>query len=184
MTDFFIVAESNKQFKVIKEQVENLLGLKIVQEEEKRAMVDGFAANLAYFKLDFLNKDHVELGAAFREVLPMLWMRAGAMGPRPELPSGPMPDWFAPKGAAFAVLLHETRIKGFLEALKGRQGLSYVFIVTDAEEAFHALSEELRAALGSNNPDMQLVQLYRDYLVNFMINTRVDETPISAGGTA
>ena len=88
-----------------------------------------------------------------------------------------------PEGAAFAVLLHEARIKGFIEALKAHRGLSHVFIVTDAEEAFHALSEELRIALESNNPDIQLVQLYRDYLMNFMINTRVDEAPISARGT-
>ena len=183
ITDVFIVAESNKQFKEIKEQVENLLGPQIVQEEEKRPMADGFTANLAYFKLDFLDKDQVELGAAFREVLPLLWMRAGAMGPRPELPAGPLPDWLAPEGAAFAVLLHEARIKGFIEALRAHRGLSHVFIVTDAEEAFHALSEELRIALESNNPDIQLVQLYRDYLMNFMINTRVDEAPISARGT-
>ena len=30
----------------------------------------GFAANLAYFKLDFLDKDRVALKRAFREVLP------------------------------------------------------------------------------------------------------------------
>jgi adenine-specific DNA-methyltransferase len=184
MADFYIVAESEKQFKTIKEQVDELLGPQTVQEEEKRPMAEGFAANLAYFKLDFLDKDQVELGAAFREILPLLWLKAGATGPRPELPSGSLPDWFAPEGSPLAVLLSEARINGLTSALKGRSGLSHVFIVTDAEEAFRALSDEIRATIGANNPDMQLVQLYRDYLANFMINTRVDDAPISTGSMA
>jgi len=114
ITDFFIVAASDKQFYAIKQQVEELLGPQLVQEADKRPIAEGFAANLAYFKLDFLDKDRVEVGAAFQEILPLLWLKAGAIGPRPELPSGPLPDWFAPDGATFAVLLHEARIKGFL----------------------------------------------------------------------
>lgn len=184
MNDFYIVAESGARFKAIKEQVEDLLGPQIVREEEKRTMAEGFAANLAYFKLDFLEKDQVELGTAFREVLPLLWLKAGAIGPRPELPSGPLPDWFAPEGASFAVLLNEARINGLTSALKGRSGLSHVFIVTDAEEAFRALSDELRVTIGASNSDMQLVQLYRDYLVNFMINMRVEDAPNSTGSMA
>lgn len=181
MTDFYVVAESEAQFRTIRDRVEDLLGPQIMQEEDKRPMAEGFAANLVYFKLDFLDKDTVELGTAFREVLPLLWLKAGAIGPIPELPSGPLPDWFTPEGTTFAVLLSEARINGLAGALTGRSGLSHVFIVTDAEEAFRALSDELRATIGANNPDMQLVQLYRDYLVNFMINTRVEDAPISTG---
>lgn len=155
-----------------------------MREDEKRPIVEGFAANLAYFKLDFLDKDTVEVGAAFRDILPLLWLKAGAIGPRPELPAGPIPDWFVPSTANFAVLLSEACINGFLSTLKGREGLSYVFIVTDAEEAFRALSDELRAGLGAENPDMLLLQLYRDYLVNFMINTRVEDAVVSEGDTA
>ena len=184
ITKFYIVADKPADYNAIKAQVEELLGPQIVQEEEKRPMAEGFAANLAYFKLDFLDKDRVELGAAFREILPLLWLKADAVGPRPELPEGTLPDYFAPVTANFAVLLSEARIGRFLDTLKGRWGLSHVFIVTDAEEAFRALSDELRAALGADNPDLALVQLYRDYLVNFMINTRVDDAPIGRGGEA
>ncbi len=53
-------------------------------------MADGFPANLAYFKLEFLDKDRVALKRAFREILPLLWLKAGAIGPRPEL--GPKRD--------------------------------------------------------------------------------------------
>jgi len=67
VTDFFIVADSEAQFKSIKAQVDDLLGPLLVPEEEKRPMAAGFEANVAYFKLDFLEKDRVEVGAAFRE---------------------------------------------------------------------------------------------------------------------
>jgi adenine-specific DNA-methyltransferase len=121
-------------------------------------MASGFKANLAYFKLDFLDKDQIEVGAAFRQILPLLWLKAGAIGPTPELAKGPPPNWFAPKNANFAVLLAESRVRSFLSALWGRLNLSHVFLVTNADEAFRVLSEEVRAALGGANPDLQLVQ--------------------------
>jgi adenine-specific DNA-methyltransferase len=170
ISDFYIVADDDKQFKSIKAQVDDLLGPLLVQEEEKRPMSAGFPANVAYFKLDFLDKDRVELGAAFREILPLLWMKAGAIGPAPSLPAGPLPDFFVPEGSPFAVLLNETRALAFSQALKGRAQLRHVFIVTDAEEAFRAMSAELR----QEHPATEFVQLYRDYLVNFTINTRAD----------
>jgi adenine-specific DNA-methyltransferase len=43
-------------------------------------MAEGFLANLAYFKLEFLDKDQVALKRAFREILPLLWLKAGAIG--------------------------------------------------------------------------------------------------------
>ena len=61
-----------------------------------------------------------------------------------------------------------------MKALKGRNDLSHVFIVTDSDESFKAMAAEVREAVGRANPDLQIVQLYRDYLVNFMINKRQD----------
>ena len=144
----------------------------------------GFPANLAYFKLDFLDKDRVELGVAFREVLPMLWLKAGAKGQRPDLAPGALPEWFVPEDSNFAVLLAEARVKSFVAALRGRTGISKVFVVTDAEEAFRTLSDEVQTAIGAANPQLELVQLYRDYLVNFMINARVDSDQRSSAGAA
>lgn len=184
ISDFYIVAENEKQFKAIKSQVDALLGPLTVQEEEKRPMSAGFAANVAYFKLDFLDKDQVELGAAFREILPLLWMKAGAIGPVPNLPEGPLPDFLVPEGSAFAVLLNETRVTAFRAALKGHKHLRHIFIVTDAEEAFRALSADLRSFLAANSPDLELTQLYRDYLVNFTINLQGSISSNSQGGAA
>lgn len=150
-------------------------------------IAEGFPANLAYFKLDFLDKERVTLKRAFREILPLLWLKAGAVGPRPELAKGePEPAFFAPVGANFVVLLEESRMAALMKVLserlpspsplaplpggEGNHLLSHVFIVTDSDESFKAMAAEVREAAGAAHPGLRVVQLYRDYLVNFMIN--------------
>lgn len=142
ITDFYIVTPVKRVFDQLKAQVVELLGPILVPEEEKRPMSAGFAANLAYFKLDFLEKERVSLRRAFREILPLLWLKAGAVGPRPELKRGePEPVLFAPEGSNFVVLLDETRMGRLLKSLEGRTGLSLVFIVTDADESFKTMAQ-------------------------------------------
>lgn len=75
-----------------------------------------------------------------------------------------------PDGTNFIVLLEETRMGRLLKALGGRTGLSHVFIVTDADESFKSMARDVRDVAGKANPGLQVVQLYRDYLLNFMIN--------------
>lgn len=134
-------------------------------------IAEGFAENLAYFKLDFLDPERVSLRRAFREILPLLWLKAGAVGLRPELKRGePEPTLFTPESTNFVVLLEETRMGRLLKALAGRAGLSHVFIVTDADESFKSMAQDVRDVAGKANPGLQVVQLYRDYLLNFMIN--------------
>ena len=183
ITDFYIVTPTKKVFDVLKAEVVNLLGPQVVIENEKRLMSAGFAANLAYFKLDFLDKDRVALKRAFREILPLLWLKAGAVGARPNLPArAAEPVVFAPEGNNFAVLLDEGRLAKLLKSLSGRSGLSHVFIVTDADESFKAMVAEVIETLGANNKGLHVVQLYRDYLMNFMINKRQDSTTVAAPG--
>ena len=175
ITDFYIVAPVKRVFDEIKTQVVDLLGPLLVPEEEKRPMSQGFAANLAYFKLDFLEKDNIPLRRAFKELLPLLWLKAGAIGPRPALKRNePEPPFLAPEGNNFAVLLDESRLRGLLKHLSDRTGLVQVYIVTDSDEAFKSMAREVRLELSKHNPDVQVAQLYRDYLLNFMINTHQD----------
>jgi len=175
ITDFYIVTPVKRVFDQLKAQVVELLGPILVPEEEKRPMSAGFAANLAYFKLDFLERERVSLRRAFHEILPLLWLKAGAVGPRPELKRGePEPVLFAPEGSNFVVLLDETRMGRLLKSLEGRTGLSQVFIVTDADESFKTMAQEVREVAGKANPGLAVVQLYRDYLLNFMINKNQD----------
>jgi adenine-specific DNA-methyltransferase len=175
ITDFYIVAPVKRVFDEIKAQVVDLLGPALVPEEEKRPMALGFAANLAYFKLDFLEKDSIPLRRAFKELLPLLWLKAGAIGPRPALKRNePEPPFLAPESNNFVVLLDESRLRGLLKHLAGRTGLAQVYIVTDSDVAFKSMAREVRAALTERNPGVQVAQLYRDYLLNFMINTHQD----------
>ncbi|MBS0501153.1 MAG: site-specific DNA-methyltransferase [Proteobacteria bacterium] len=171
ITDFYVVTPAKKLFDQLKAQVVELLGPILLPEEEKRPMSAGFAANLAYFKLDFLEHERVSLRRAFREILPLLWLKAGAVGPRPELPRGaPEPVLFAPEGSNFVVLLDESRMARLLQSLAGRTDLAQVFIVTDADESFKSMAQDVCEVAARANPGLQVVQLYRDYLLNFMIN--------------
>lgn len=184
ITGFYIVTRVKKTFDGLKAQVTELLGPILVPEEEKRPMSAGFPANVAYFKLDFLDKERVTLRRAFREILPLLWLKAGAVGPRPELPKGGSePIVFAPGGSNFVVLLQESRLSALLKAIDGRADLSHVFIVTDAGESFRVMAAEVREAVGQVNPGLQVVQLYHDYLVNFMINKQQDSASRTSAGT-
>jgi adenine-specific DNA-methyltransferase len=120
ITDFYIVTSCNTVFEALKARITDLLGPITVTEEEKRPMREGFAANLAYFRLDFLDKDQVALGRRFRELLPILWLRAGAVGSWPELPEpGAVSDMLIPEHNPFAVLINETRFAAFVDALFG-----------------------------------------------------------------
>jgi adenine-specific DNA-methyltransferase len=175
ITDFYIVTPVKRVFDHLKAQVVELLGPVLIPEEEKRPMSEGFAANLVYFKLDFLEKERVSLRRAFREILPLLWLKAGAVGPRPHLKRGePEPALLVPEDSNFVVLLDETHMGRLLKILDGRVGLSHVFIVTDADDAFKTMTQEIREVAGKANSGLQIVQLYRDYLLNFMINKDLD----------
>lgn len=179
ITDLYIITPTKRVFDQLKARVVELLGPLMVPEEEKRPMSDGFASNLVYFKLDFLDKKRVSLRQAFREILPLLWLKAGAVGPRPELKHGaPEPALFTPEGSNFVVLLDEVRMGRLLKTLDGRTGLSQVFIVTDADESFKAMARDVHEVAGKANPGLQVVQLYRDYLLNFMINKNQDRATV------
>ena len=169
ITDFVIVAPRKRRFDEFKAAVNELLGPAVDTEEVRRPMKEGFAANLEYFRLDFLDPEQVALKRQFREVLPLLWMRAGCIGPRPSLlKNAALPAWLLPEGNRFAVLTDEAQFRGFLPLVTARLDLTHVFLVTDSEDAFQEMAGEL--------PKGPLpVQLYRDYLENFMIN-RGDRT--------
>ena len=163
ITDFYIVTARKAAFDDLKARICELLGPVSVAEEEKRPMREGFPANLEYFRLDFLDKDYVALGRQFREILPILWLQAGALGPRPELPKNkPIPAKVIPEHNPFAVLVQEARFADFAAELEGRDDLTHVYLVTDSEEAFQEMAGRLKVP--------NVIQIYRDYLENFAIN--------------
>lgn len=126
-------------------------------------MADGFKANAAFFKLGFLDKTSVALGRQFAEMLPTLWMKAGAYGPCPQLKGEKAPAMLVLPENHFAVLHEEAVFPEFKAAVNARPEIETVYIITDYEAGYSAMAKSLRAP--------SIYQLYRDYLDNFRINT-------------
>lgn len=124
-------------------------------------MADGFKANAAFFKLGFLDKNAVALGRQFKEMLPTLWMKAGAHGPCPMI-SEETPDMLILPKNRFAVLVDEKQYMEFAEKLDQYPEIETVFIVTDSEPGYRDMIAGLNVK--------ESYQLYRDYLDNFRIN--------------
>lgn len=129
-----------------------------------RPMSEGFPANVEYFKLGFLDKDSVSLGAQFREILPLLWLKAGAVGERPELDGEDEPPMLVLPKNDFAVLLAETYFPQFITEMENVGEIHTIYFVTDSEDVFRSMS----AHFGQANT----YQLYRDYIDNFVLGTR------------
>jgi adenine-specific DNA-methyltransferase len=164
ITDFYIMAKDSRTFNDIKAKVVDLLGTVSVTEPLKRPMSEGFAANVEYFKLGFLDKNSVSLGRQFCEILPLLWLKAGAVGERPELDGEDLPEMLILPRNSFAVLLDEDRYGEFAEKLAETDGIETVYFVTNSEEAFREMSD----GIGTE----RTYQLYRDYIDNFVIGSR------------
>ena len=128
-----------------------------------RPMSEGFEANAAYFKLGFLDKNAVAQGRQFREMLPLLWLKAGARGKCPTLNGNSVPKTLILPENSFAVLTDENAFNELEAAVKEHPEIETVYIVTDYEAGYRAMTRELNVK--------RTYQLYRDYLDNFRINT-------------
>ncbi len=129
------------------------------------SMSDGFKTNAIYFKLGFLDKNAVSLGTQFKELLSVLWMKAGSVGPCPHLDEKDViPDMLILPQNRMAVLIDDTAFALFEESMKQHPEIETVYIVTDSDRGYR----EMLHALGAKNT----YQLYRDYLDNFRINNR------------
>ena len=123
---------------------------------------DGFKANAAYFKLGFLDKTKVSLGMQFKEMLPTLWMKAGAIGKCPTVKEA-LPDILILPENKFAVLLDEKAYMEFAAKLDEHPEIETAYIITDSESGYRDMIAGLNVKAS--------YQLYRDYLDNFRINS-------------
>ena len=140
-----------------------LKGDYITSGEEPMHMADGFKANAAFFKLGFLDKNAVALGRQFKELLPVLWLKAGAHGPCPSLEeAAEVPAMLVLPENHFAVLTNESQYEAFAAQVNGEDSITAVYIVTDSEPGYREMISGLHAE--------DTYQLYRDYLDNFRIN--------------
>lgn len=125
-------------------------------------MADGFKANAAFFQLGFLEKTAVALGMQLNEMLPLLWMKAGAIGPCPSLYGQDIPDMLILPENKFAVLINENAFASFEQRLKGHPEIQTAYLITDYEVNYRSMKKSLNVET--------TYQLYRDYLDNFRIN--------------
>lgn len=138
-----------------------LKGNYITAGEQEMPMADGFKANAVFFKLGFLDKTRVSLGMQVKELLSILWMKAGAVGKCPVIDAG-VPDMLILPENNMAILNNEDCFGEFAEKLTQHTEIEVVYLVTDYESSFAAMTQALEGR--------KTCQLYRDYLDNFRIN--------------
>lgn len=130
-------------------------------------MADGFKANAVFFKLGFLDKTSVQLGRQFKELLPLLWLKAGGWGKCPEneklIKNNVLPPYIILPENHFAVLIDEKYFSEFEPTVNSENEIWTAYIVTDFEKGFKSMTKSLNVK--------KSYQLYRDYLDNFRINT-------------
>lgn len=119
-------------------------------------MADGFEENAVFFDLTYEDPDAVELGVAFEEIAPLLWLRAGARGRviEHEEPGYAVSD-------TYAVLFDFAAVRDFVKALKGRPEVACAFVITDDTARFAGVKAQL--------PGLDVVRLYENYLQSFKI---------------
>ena len=125
-------------------------------------MSDGFKANAVFFKLGFLDKTSIALGQQFRELLPLLWLKAGSIGKCPEIPGDDIPPMLVLPENQFAVLVDESAFSAFEAATKEHPEIQTVYLITDYAVNYRSMANSLKVT--------NKYQLYRDYLDNFRIN--------------
>lgn len=124
-------------------------------------IAEGFAENVEFFRLDYLDRDEVSLGRAFQAVAPLLWLKAGGVGTRIDRIARP---WSLPEGAVYGILFDPQHWAAFARAVQERlPQVRHVFVVTDSTAVFQQVSGELP-------PGVATTMLYEDYLSTFAIN--------------
>ena len=116
--------------------------------------------------VSYLNRaqiEKIESGDYVVELLPVLWLKAGAHGPCPALEeTAEVPAMLVLPVNHFAVLTDESQYEEFAARVNGEDSITTVYIVTDSEPGYREMVSGLHAE--------DTYQLYRDYLDNFRIN--------------
>ena len=136
---------------------------------DHRQMADGFETNAIFFRLNFLDKNNVALGKQFRELLPLLWMKSGAIGTCPILDGEAVPDMLVLPNNEFAVLNNEKAFGEFFQQIMENESIRMVYLIVDSDAMYREMAKALTTDLFASR-HIKTCQLYRDYLDNFRIN--------------
>ena len=119
-------------------------------------MSDGFEENAVFYDLTYQDPEAVELGCAFEEIAPLLWLRAGAKGSIID-----HEQYGFAIAESYAILFDYSRYREFIEAVKSEPGIVTAYVVTDDEGRF--------ASVKAGLPGLDVVRLYESYLRSFRI---------------
>ena len=122
-------------------------------------MADGFAENVEFLELRYLDADDVDLGHAFDDIAPLLWLRAGGQGPIARRLDGAgalLPYVWTDQ---YGVLFDDDRWRNFVSA-RPETALT-AFIVTYSPTVFAGIAAELPTS-------MDTIRLYDTYLSMFL----------------
>jgi adenine-specific DNA-methyltransferase len=157
-------AGNTRRDKQIRDEIMAEVGTRIRQAPLMRPAAEGFPENLVHLRLEYLDPNSVEIGRHLDDLLPTLWLMAGALGEVPVCATGA--PYVVPADGSFALLVETSAVAAYLKAVDRHGAVRWAFIVTDSNEAF----QEIVALLPASIPPTQRVQLYRNYLGNFSIN--------------
>lgn len=128
-----------------------------------RPMADGFADNVSFFRLNYLDPDRVDMGQQFAAIAPLLWLQSGAVGAWDTSDAAKRkPGFWLPPDTRYGVCFRDSAFGGFCEALNARPDVTHAYLVTNSEDAY----TQMRAALP---PRLTTHRLYRDYLRSFRL---------------
>jgi adenine-specific DNA-methyltransferase len=119
-------------------------------------MAEGFAENAEFFTLTYETPLAVNHQRAFARIAPLLWLRAGSRGRR--IDKLPAAGWDVTD--MYGLLVRTDCSEPFMEAARQAAGLRVAFIVTDDNQRFESLAQELPQGV-------EVVRLYESYLTNF-----------------
>ena len=120
-------------------------------------MADGFEANARFFTLTYEPPTRVRHGLAYKQIAPLLWMRAGQFGRAIEA----IPDRGWDVAESHGVIKRLAAVDAFATAIREAGTVTTAYIVTDDDLAFQSAVGRLDS-LG-----VECVQLYSTYLTNF-----------------
>ena len=122
-------------------------------------MADGFEENVAFLELRYLDADDVDLGLAYEDLAPLLWLRAGAQGSIArrvdDAGTSLSFDW----SDHYGVLFDEDHWRSFVATRP--DGATAAFIATWSPATFAGIAAELPTG-------MDVVRLYDTYLSLFL----------------
>lgn len=123
-------------------------------------MSDGLEENAEFFTLTYQAPIAISHNLAFENIAPLLWMRAGSSGKR--INSLPTTGWEV--ADTYGLLVDLDKSSPFIKAIKSRDSIRVVYIVTNDDRRFQSIVKLLPHSI-------EPVRLYESYLKNFQFKS-------------